>query len=267
MKKLLAVLLACLLCLTGCVPNLVTAAELAQKGEDYATRRLEGCSRERLRKAWGDPQRESEDGFGDVWFLDEAGEERLTVRYDEKDKVTRVLKTTPGQEGVPAQPPADELTCVAPIVPTDPAAMDEAPELTVFCSGKEVAAMSGGLTWVTTMPDGTRATLCADALHPLEMQKHLTVLETAQDTAGLCFKDGNTQVWPGEIYVEAWDFDCTPDCDGLPLEVGVYSGGEMVELLPGKYIYIVDTKWGDGQTCGGSVTHVFCVNKLYPHGE
>ena len=266
MKKLFALLL-CVFCLTGCVPNLMTVARIAEKGETFATERLEGCSRERLRKAWGAPQRESEDGFGDVWFLDEAGEKRITVRYDENDKVVRVLETVPGQEGVPARPSTDEPTCVAPIVPTDPAGMTEAPDLTVFCSGKEVAAMFGGLTWCTTMPDGTPAVICADALHPLEMQKYLTVLETPQNSAGLAFWDGETQVFPGEIAVTAWDFDCTPDCDGLPIEVAVYSGGEMIDLLPGKYIYIVNTKWGDGVTSGGSVTHVFCAERLYPHNE
>ena len=163
--------------------------------------------------------------------------------------------------------PADEPTCVAPIVPTDPADMTGAPDLTVFCSGKEAAAMSGGLTWCTTMPDGTPAVICADALHPLEMQKYLTVLETPQNCAGLAFWDGETQVWPGEIAVTAWDFACTPDCDGLPCEVTVYSGGEMIDLLPGKYVYIVNTKWGDGVTSGGSVTHVFCAERLYPHDE
>ena len=172
---------------------------------------------------------------------------------------------------VPTDPavevPADEPTCVAPIIPTDPADMTGAPDLTVFCSGKEVTALYGGHTWCTTMPDGTPAMICADSLHPLQMQKYLTVLETAQDTAGLAFWDGETQVFPGEIHVEAWDFDATPDGDGLTCEVGVYSGGEMIDLLPGKYIYIVNTKWGDGVTSGGSVTHVFCAERLYPHNE
>lgn len=172
---------------------------------------------------------------------------------------------------VPVEPtaevPGDEITCVAPISPTDPAAMTGAPDLTVFVSGQEVAAMSGGLTWVTEMPDGTRGVICADSIHPLEMQKHLTVLETPQDTAGLAFWDGATQVWPGEIRVAAWDFDCTPECDGLPVEVPVFSGGEMLELLPGKYIYIVNTSWGDGETSGGMVTHVFCAQRLYPNNE
>ena len=163
--------------------------------------------------------------------------------------------------------PEDEITCVAPIAPTDPATMSAAPDLTVFCAGKEVPTMNGGLTWVTTMPDGTAAVICADALHPLEMQKYLSVLETAQDTAGLAFWDGETQVWPEEIHVEARDFACTPDCDGLPTEVETYSAGEMVQLLPGKYIYIVNTRWGDGETSGGRVTHVFCADKLHPGNE
>ena len=163
--------------------------------------------------------------------------------------------------------PVDEPTCVAPIIPTDPASMTGAPDLTVFCSGKEITAMYGGHTWCTTMPDGTPAMICADSLHPLEMQKYLTVLETAQDTAGLAFWDGETQVFPGEIHVQAWDFDCTPDCDGLPYEVAVYSAGEMIDLLPGKYIYVVNTKWGDGVTSGGSVTHVFCAERLCSNNE
>ena len=172
------------------------------------------------------------------------------------------IPTAPTIEG-----PVDEITCVAPIIPTDPAGMTEAPDLTVFSSGVEVTAMSGGLTWCTTMPDGTPAVICADALHPLEMQKYLSVLETPQSSAGLAFWDGETQVFPGEITVTASDFDCTPDCDGLPIEVSVYSGGEMIDLLPGKYIYIVNTRWGDGVTSGGSVTHVFCAERLYPHNE
>ena len=173
----------------------------------------------------------------------------------------------PDTEATVEVPADDEITCVAPISPTDPASMTGAPELTVFCSGAEVNAMYGGHMWVTTMPDGTSAVICADSMHPLEMQKYLTVLETAQDTAGLAFWDGETQVFPTELQVVAWDFGCTPDCDGLPYEIGVFSGGEMVELLPGKYIYIVNTEWGDGETSGGSVTHVFCVERLYPGNE
>ena len=167
----------------------------------------------------------------------------------------------------PVELSGDEITCVAPIVPTDPASMSGAPDLTVFCSGKAVTALYGGHTWCTTMPDGTPAVICADALHPLEMQKYLAVLETAQNTAGLAFWDGEMQVWPEEIAVVAWDFDSTPDGDGLPYEVAVYSGGEMIDLLPGKYIYVVNTKWGDGVTSGGSVTHVFCAERLYPNNE
>lgn len=163
--------------------------------------------------------------------------------------------------------PEDEITCVAPVVPTDPATMSGAPDLSVFCAGEEVQAMNGGLNWVTTMPDGTLGMICADAMHPLEMQKYLSVLETAQDTAGLAFWDGETQVFPEEIYITARDFNCTPDCDGLPTEVEIYSGGETVELLPGKYIYIVNTKWGDAETSGGRVTHVFAAERLYPHDE
>ena len=166
-----------------------------------------------------------------------------------------------------AEIPEDEITCVAPIVPTDPATMSGAPDLSVFCGGEKVPAMNGGLSWLTTMPDGTAAVICADALHPLEMQKYLSVLETARDTAGLSFWDGETQVWPEDTYVEAWDFACTPDCDGLPTEVETYSAGEMVQLLPGKYIYIVNTRWGDGETSGGRVTHVFCADKIYPGNE
>ena len=164
-------------------------------------------------------------------------------------------------------PNDDEITCVVPVVPTDPAVMTGAPELTVFCSGAQVNALYGGHTWVTTMPDGTAGIICADSMHPLEMQKYLSVLETVQDTVGLAFWDGETQVFPTEIYVAAWDFDCTPDCDGLSYEIGVFSGGEMAELLPGKYIYIVNTKWGDGENAGGSVTHVFAAQRMYPHDE
>ena len=161
-----------------------------------------------------------------------------------------------------AELPEDEITCVAPIVPTDPATMSKAPDLRVSCGGEAVPAMNGGLTWVTAMPDGTAAVICADALHPLEMQKYLSVLETARDTADLSFWDGETQVWPEDTYVEAWDFACTPDCDGLPTEVETYSAGETVQLLPGKYIYIVNSRWGDGETSGGRVTHVFCADKI-----
>ena len=176
------------------------------------------------------------------------------------------MPTTPVPEHA-AEIPEDEITCVAPIVPTDPATMSAAPDLTVSCGGEAVPAMNGGLTWVTAMPDGTAAVICADALHPLEMQKYLSVLETAQDTAGLAFWDGETQVWPEEIHVEARDFACTPDCGGLPTEVETYSAGEMVQLLPGKYIYIVNTRWGDGETAGGRVTHVFAAQRMYLHDE
>ena len=172
---------------------------------------------------------------------------------------------------IPADPaigiPGDEITCVAPVAPTDPVSMSGAPELTVFSSETEINALYGGHTWCTTMPDGTTAIICADSLHPLEMQKYLSVLTTSKNSAGLAFWDGKMQVLPGEIYVEAWDFDCNPDCDGIPYEVAVYSGGERIDLLPGKYIYIVNTKWGDGVTSGGSVTHVFCADRLYPNNE
>ena len=166
----------------------------------------------------------------------------------------------------PTENATEEITCVAPGQPTDPATMTGAPELSVLCGGEAVSAMSGGLTWVTAMPDGTTAVICADALHPLEMQKYLTVLETAESSAQLRFADGDTEVFPGELYVAAWSFDCTPDCDGLPFEVAVRGDGTL-ELLPGKYIYVVQSKWGDGQTSGGTVTHVFCAERWYTADE
>ena len=168
---------------------------------------------------------------------------------------------------VSVEAPGDEITCVAPVMPTDPAQMSGAPDLSVFCMEQEVRALSGGLTWVTIMPDGTAGVICADSMHPLEMQKYLSVLETAQDTAGLAFWDGETQVFPAEIYVTARDFDSTPHSDGLSQQMEIFSGGEMVQLLPGKYIYIVNTKWGDGETSGGRVTHVFAAQRMYPHDE
>lgn len=276
MKKWIAIVLACALCLTGCVRNLdnIPALLLVEEyGEDWALEKLEGYSRWALREIWGDPQLEQGDGFGDVWFLDEAGEERITVRYDEADKVTRVLKTVPGQEGVPypdesgadTQPPSDEPTCVAPPEPTEAALLSHPPQLHVACGGEEVRTLNGGFSWVTE-----NGILCADALHPLQLREYVTdyvCAQTVQDWAVLQFTDveGGFLVYPEQVSARAWEEDCTPTCDCLSTDVSVEN--LSMQLLPGGYVYEVIARWGDGETGGGVTTHMFWVNKLYPGNE
>ena len=258
MKKYFAFALACLM-LAGCAKNLDNIPALAlveEQGEDWASEKLEGYSRRALREIWGDPQREQEDGFGDVWFLDETGEKRVTVRYDENDEVTLVLETVPGQEGVP-KPATDPVPEPAPEPETyDLKTLESPPELRVICGGEEIRASSCGFTWVTEY-----GILCADAPAPLQMKEQMTKAETAEGTAVLEF-----EVPPDELYIHAWDDNCTPECDGLSQTVAVRDGGE-IELIPGGYVYEVVAKWGDGETAGGTGRYAFYIDKLYPHDE
>lgn len=134
--------------------------------------------------------------------------------------------------------------------------LESPPELTVICGGEELQASNCGCTWVTEY-----GIICADAPAPLQMKEQMTKMETAEDTAVLEF-----EVPPDELYVHAWDDNCTPECDGLSQTVAIRDTGE-IELLPGGYIYDVVAKWGDGETAGGTGRYAFYVDKLHPHDE
>lgn len=153
------------------------------------------------------------------------------------------------EEEIPEQEQADLFSVERP------------PGLTVRCGGEEVPVMVNSFTWVVTMPDGNRAALCADAPHPQQMKGQLTALETAEKTALPEF-----EIPPEELFVRAWEENCTPECDGLSQPVVLGDTGEM-ELLPGRYLYEFVARWGDGDSCGGTARYVCCIDRLYPRDE
>lgn len=144
---------------------------------------------------------------------------------------------------VPVERTAEEADLIALKAP---------PDLTVQCGGEKIKTSSPGFTWVNTMPTGERAQLIACGPHPSQMKENLTALETTEETATLVFEYA-----PKEKYVYAWPDDCTPECDCASIPVPVKGG--VIELLPGGHLYEVTASWGDGETAGGTGTHVFYV--------
>lgn len=250
MKKRFAIALACLLLLTGCGKNLdnIPSRELVlQKGAEWAEEKLAGYTPDDLREVWGEPDGMLSGMWGEIWFVDEYHTARVTVYYDADGKVENVrFDTAPGLE--PTPDPEPEIY--------DLKTLESPPELRVICGGEELRASSCGFTWVTE-----HGILCADAPAPLQMKEQMTKMETAEGTAVLEF-----EVQPDEVYVHAWDDNCTPECDGLSQTVAVRDGGE-IELIPGGYVYEVVAKWGDGETAGGTGRYAFYIDKLYPHDE
>ena len=256
MKKYFAFALACLLVLAGCAKNLdnIPSKELVlQEGVEWAEEKLNGYTPDDLREVWGEPDGMLSGMWGEIWFVDEYHTARVTVYYDANGKVENVrLDTAPGLEPAPDPIPEPE-----PEPETyDLKTLESPPELKGICGGEELRASSCGFTWVTE-----HGILCADAPAPLQMKEQMTKMETAEGTAVLEF-----EVQPDEVYVHAWDDNCTPECDGLSQTVAVRDGGE-IELIPGGYVYEVVAKWGDGETAGGTGRYAFYIDKLYPHDE
>ena len=247
MKKQIAIALLCLLLLAGCgkkLDNIPSRELILQQGAQWAEEKLAGYSTENLREIWGEPDGTLSGMWGEVWYVDEEHNARVTVYYNADGKAERVLVDTapglePTTESVPEPVPEPDRY--------DYEMLDSPPKLKVICGGEYIEAAGCGFTWVTE-----HGIICADAPHPSQMREQLTALETGEGYAVLEF-----EIPPEEYLVRAWDLDCAPECDGLSLPVSVTGG--VIDLLPGGYIYEVVAGWGDGETAGGTALYAFSV--------
>lgn len=129
--------------------------------------------------------------------------------------------------------------------------LKEPPALIVESGGKSYDALRGSYSWHYPNGDGTNTGLEADSPHPLECKDLLHLLETAETTATLRFREEpnailNVRCWSDEHWSEPTD-----DSEAVAVT------GNEIELKPGGYIYEVMAKWDTESDCGGTAYYSF----------
>lgn len=132
----------------------------------------------------------------------------------------------------------------------------EPPILTVSIGrGDAFSAKTCTHEWNYLTEDGTWSGVCADCVHPLDMEQLLDPVETTVDQVELLF-----DVPPGSISVRCWSDSLfgnrTAPSTALPLS------GNFLELRPGGCVYEVIATWDDGNApFHGTVHYVFYTIK------
>lgn len=122
-------------------------------------------------------------------------------------------------------------------------------------SGNSIKANTGTYSWIYDNGDGTQTGVCADSSHPLEWQKLLKPMTTAQDTVELRFA-----VSPQEYTVYRWEESCWENVNAI--SENVETNGNVIELKDSGYVYEVVAKWtGENLAAEGTVHYGFYVIK------
>ena len=143
----------------------------------------------------------------------------------------------------------------------------EPPKLIINDLGQ---AVTGTYTWSCDMGDGTWSHVCADSMHPLQMEKHLQILTPVDPWVDL-----NFAVFPDEYTVRCWPASAFGDTDTK--SEAVMTWNHSIQLKMADYNYEVTATWNDnGIGYYGTATYVFYAApemsnsngaKLYIAGE
>lgn len=137
----------------------------------------------------------------------------------------------------------------------------EPPKLEIVYDGGQFEAFRGGYTWSHPTGDGTWATICADALHPLQMKQHLELISCGSDQIQLLFADA-----PDHVALRCWSDDRWGKTHAPSETVQMQNG--TVQLRSGGWIYEVTATWNnDGGSYYGTATYVFYMAPAMLHDD
>lgn len=137
--------------------------------------------------------------------------------------------------------------------------LEQPPRLTVETDAGLVRLQYGTASWIFTDGNGQSSGFEADAVHPLDEQAALPVLQPGAGTASIVFAEAE----PDEILVRRWDMDSRGKLETLPEEVPVENG--TFSLGKGESIYEVIGRWEKADRYGGSAYYAFCTRDLGIH--
>ena len=212
--------------------------------------------------------------WGDMWYLDDKDDMRITLYYDNEGYVmgVRIISTVEENKLIYGKTDTDDIPLdKEDMVIEQVGVLTEPPEMTVVCNGKQITALRGTYSWEYQNEDGTSTAIEADSMHPLEAQEFMTYLPLAysyQSSVSAFRAYFQFVVAPDEIDVVYWSTDCwnKPSEDSRELEVqaievdfvdGSYSTDHVMKLVDGNYIYEVVAKWNSSVEYGGTAYYSF----------
>lgn len=277
MRPFAAVLLACLLLLSGCaageqaapesdapapqpadVLTLDRVTELAQKGEGLT---------------WSD--------FSPYDGVD-LGSGLHILKYEIDEHFVLYLsggslETPPAAVTLLSRADPDRRLDLRTAQPEDLAAflaegscLKAPPDLTVLCGADSVQALEGGFSWRFRTGDGTETCLTADALHPLQAREEtptLSILPSAQSARDPLAASLSFAVAPDEVTVCCWSGDCwdnpAAESEALPVtrwepeDSPFYAPVFTLTLKDEPCIYAVTATWSRCEPYGGTACYSF----------
>jgi len=123
-------------------------------------------------------------------------------------------------------------------------AVSSPPELFVLTAeGTSIQALSGTYSWRWADENGQLHVIKADALHPLESQEFLSLVETAGSSIQLQF-DTSTHGVPYHISAQCWSDSYWDHIGVAGQPLTVYD--DQIPLQEGGTIYEITAKWNSG---------------------
>lgn len=236
--------------------------------------KLKGEDRDNVIDFWGEPAGSLSGMWGDVWFLDEKEENKITLYYAGDgyvenvriDSVSGDKKLIYGDVSV-----TEELGLTKDDIIIVPEVFREPPELTIVCGEKQVTALKGTYSWEYSNGNGTSTGIEADSMHPLDSKEYMNELPLAYSYKSSIdsFKAHlQFEIAPDEVEIRYWDASCWNDYSAeskeltvQALEADYVDGGFSTEytakLLEGNYIYEVIAKWSSSEDYGGTAYYSF----------
>lgn len=146
---------------------------------------------------------------------------------------------------------AMENRAVTPNISWAEAEFTSPPKLSLLFDGAEAEAFGGGYTWSHAVGDGTWSTVCADSLHPLQMEKHVQLISCGSNQVHLEFASV-----PDSVMVRCWPGNTWGNTNAASEQASICDG--ILSLKGGDWVYEVTATWkNDGSSYYGTASYVF----------
>lgn len=155
---------------------------------------------------------------------------------------------------------ACEVDAVAPNISWAVSEFKEPPKLEVVHDGGQFEAFHGGYTWSHATGDGTWTTICADALHPLQMKAHLQPVSCGNNQVRLVFEQD-----PSTVSVRCWPDDQWENTDSQSEAADMWN--RVLNLNQGGWIYEVTATWNEDNYYGTATYVFYMAPAMLLHGH
>jgi len=242
--------------------------------QEQIEEKLKGEFRNDIIASWGEPDGMLSGFWGDMWYLDDKDDMRITLYYDNEGYVmgVRIISTVEENKLIYGETGTDDIPLdKEDMVIEQVGVLTEPPEMTVVCNGKQITALRGTYSWEYQNEDGTSTAIEADSMHPLESQEFMPDLPLAysyQSSVSAFRAYLQFVVAPDEIDVVYWGTDCwgNASADKNALEVktieidfadGSWGVDHAIDLIDGNYIYEVVARWNNSKEYSGVAHYSF----------